>query len=184
MGRALAVGRGLAAGAALWTLVEYSVHRWVMHGSHTGNPLTAEHLDHHRHLERTDPLRFDRFLLWPLAGGLAVTAPAALVASLSAAAGAGVGFAASYCGYRQIHWSIHHRPPLTRWGRHLRRHHLAHHVGAPRANHGVTTDVWDRLLGTRRHPGPVRLPAAMAPPWLVADGGQPPPHLRRHFVVR
>jgi sterol desaturase/sphingolipid hydroxylase (fatty acid hydroxylase superfamily) len=147
------------------------VHRWVMHGRHTANPITAEHLDHHRHLERTDPLRFDRFLLWPAAGGLAVGSAAAAVAPAPVAAAAGTAFAASYCGYRHLHWAIHHRAPRTRWGRYLRRHHLRHHVGSPRGNHGVTSPVWDLLLGTRRPDiAPVTLPAAMAPPWLGHPG--------------
>ena len=162
------------AGAVVWTAAEYAVHRWLMHGRYTANPVTAEHLDHHRHLERTDPLRFDRFLWWPAAGALAVGLPARTVASAPTAVGAGAGFAACYCWYRHLHWSIHHRPPRTSWGRRLRRHHLRHHVGSPRANHGVTTPVWDVVLGTYLPDhSPVRLPARIAPPWLLDDDGRP-----------
>ena len=173
------------AGAVIWTATEYAVHRWLMHGPLTANPVTAEHLDHHRHLERTDPLRFDRFLWWPAAGALAVGLPATTVASAPTAIGAGVGFAASYCWYRHLHWSIHHRPPRTPWGRRLRRHHLRHHVGSPRANHGVTTPLWDVVLGTY-HPdrSPVRLPARIAPPWLLDDHGCPRSDLAADYQLR
>lgn len=177
--------RGTAAGALVWTAAEYGVHRWLMHGRHTANPVTAEHLDHHRHLERTDPLRFDRFLWWPAAGAVAVGVPARAITTGATAAGAGLGFAFSYCGYRHLHWSIHHRPPRTSWGRRLRRHHLRHHVGAPRANHGVTTPLWDLVLGTyQRDDGPVRLPAGMAPGWLVGADGRSRPHWASDYRLR
>lgn len=179
------IARGLATGVAAWTLAEYAVHRWVMHGPHTTNPVTAEHLDHHRHLERTDPLRLDRFLVWPATGGALVAVVATGLTSTPAALAAGAGFAASYCGYRHLHWCIHHQAPRSAWGRRLRRHHFRHHVGAPRANHGVTTRLWDLALGTA-HPdnGPVRLPASLAPRWLVDEAGDALPHFAADFQLR
>lgn len=180
-----AIGRGLATGVAAWTLTEYAVHRWVMHGPQTTNPLTAEHLDHHRHLERTDPLGLDRFLAWPATSGVLVAAVAARLTSTPVALAAGTGFAASYCGYRHLHWCIHHRAPRTSWGRRLRRDHFRHHIGAPRRNHGVTTSLWDRLLGTYRDDdAPVSLPAAMAPRWLLHDDGRLRAELAPHFTLR
>jgi sterol desaturase/sphingolipid hydroxylase (fatty acid hydroxylase superfamily) len=174
MGRMRQAVTGLGAGALVWSATEYAVHRWLMHGPHTTNPVTAEHLDHHRHLERTDPLGFDRFLWWPTAGGLVIGLPAAALTSAPAGAGAGLGFAACYCSYRHLHWWIHHRPPRTGWGRRLRRHHLRHHVGSPRGNHGVTSPLWDLVLGTfKADDGPVSLPAGIAPPWLVDERGHP-----------
>jgi sterol desaturase/sphingolipid hydroxylase (fatty acid hydroxylase superfamily) len=185
MGRVAAVLRGLAAGAVGWTAAEYGVHRWVMHGRHTTNPVTAEHLDHHRHLERTYPLAFDRFLWWPAAGGLLVGVPTAVLRSVPTGIGAGAGFAASYCAYRQVHWLIHHRAPRTRVGRWLRRHHFRHHAGSPRGNHGVTTPLWDVVLRTRRpDAGPVELSRGMAPPWLLDEQGRVRPELERDLTLR
>jgi sterol desaturase/sphingolipid hydroxylase (fatty acid hydroxylase superfamily) len=173
---------GIGAGILGWSLTEYAVHRWVMHGPHTTNPVTAEHLGHHRQLERTDPLRLDRFLWWPATGGLLVGAGTAAATSGPVGLGAGLGWAASYCGYRHLHWLLHHRPPRNRAGRWLRRHHFRHHVGAPRGNHGVTSPLWDLVLGTHQRPdGPVRLGPALAPRWLFDDSGRPRADLASHL---
>lgn len=185
MGRTASLATGLAAGVLGWTFTEYGVHRWVMHGPRTSNPVTAEHLDHHRDLERTDPLRFDRSLVWPLAGGVLVGAPTAAATSAPAGIGAGLGWAASYCGYRQLHWLLHHRPPRTPAGRWLRRHHFRHHVGAPRGNHGVTSPLWDLVLRTRQPgAGPVRLGPGTAPRWLVDEHGTPRAELAGYLTLR
>lgn len=185
MGRVRQAAGGALAGTMIWSITEYAVHRWIMHGRHTTNPVTTEHLDHHRHLERTDPLRFDRFLWWPLAGGTVVGTAAAVVAPVPAAISTGTTFAAWYCAYRQVHWSIHHRAPRTRWGRHLRRHHLRHHVGSPRGNHGVTSPLWDVVLRTNRPDrGPVVLPAALAPAWLHRSDGSLDPATATDYALR
>lgn len=186
MGTVRSLVAGAGAGSVIWSLTEYSVHRWVMHGHHITNPVTAEHLDHHRHLERTDPLRVDGFLAWPLAGGLLVGTPTAALTSTTVGVAAGSAFAAWYCGYRHLHWAIHHRAPRSRWGRYLRRHHLRHHVGSPRANHGVTSPLWDLVLRTYRPDrGPVALPAAMAPAWLRRnDDGSLDPRFVADYAVR
>lgn len=49
---------------------------------------------------------------------------------------------------------------------------MHHHFGAPMRNFGVTTPVWDVLLGTYDEPGVVTVPLRMAPDWLVDETGE------------
>jgi sterol desaturase/sphingolipid hydroxylase (fatty acid hydroxylase superfamily) len=53
-----------------------------------------------------------------------------------------------YLWYDFLHWSTHHREPLTAWGRELRAHHMAHHFGDPDKNFGISHMWMDKLLGT------------------------------------
>jgi sterol desaturase/sphingolipid hydroxylase (fatty acid hydroxylase superfamily) len=136
-------------GLFVFTFIEYAAHRWLFHGN-TG-PFRAGH-DHHH----VNPLGYDAlpFFMPPLfmcaLGALFATAipPGyALVLAGSIAAG--------YAAYGLSHVVIHiHRfksPLLRRWAG----FHNIHHYH-PDANFGVTTGLWDVLLGTRyqRKPRP------------------------------
>ena len=59
------------------------------------------------------------------------------------------GWALGYTAYDQFHWRAHHRDGASRYETWLRARHTAHHYGQPRKNYGVTSDVWDRVFGTR-----------------------------------
>jgi len=55
----------------------------------------------------------------------------------------------SLARYRRVHRRAHLDPE---WGRRHLRWHYDHHMGPNQdRNFGVTTDWWDRLVGTRRH---------------------------------
>ncbi len=146
LGAALTVLCGLFA----FSFIEYAAHRWLFHG-HTG-PFEAGHTRHH-----VDPLGYDAlpFFMPPLfmcALGLvfSVAMPVGYALLL-----AGV-IAAGYAAYGLSHVVIHvHRfksPFMRRWAG----FHNIHHYH-PDANFGVTTGLWDAILGTRyrRKPRPV-----------------------------
>jgi sterol desaturase/sphingolipid hydroxylase (fatty acid hydroxylase superfamily) len=129
-------------GLLLFTLVEYCFHRWMFHGS---VPLFEP--GHRRH--HANPLGDDSmpFFLPPLA-------LIGLVALFSVAMPAGFdllsmgGLAAGYAVYGITHDVIHNsrfRHPLAR--RWAASHHV-HHFH-PDRNFGVTTPLWDIILGTR-----------------------------------
>jgi hypothetical protein len=88
-----------------------------------------------------------------------------------------LGWLAGHGAYDTVHRSIHARAPRGRYGRLVRRQHLDHHFGGAGRNFGVTSPVWDVVLGTYRRPATVRLPLDTAPPWLVAASvvGHPDP---------
>lgn len=143
-----AVGRwtaGAGVGAVLWTLTEYAMHRWLMHGPLARrNPLGAEHRAHH-----VDPAATSapgRALAYAALGVVAGSAAAA--GGGPGALGGAAGWLAGFALYEQFHWREHHRAPLGSWERRARQRHAVHHGSQPRANFGVTTAVWDRIFGT------------------------------------
>ncbi len=143
----LAAALTVLCGLFVFTFIEYAAHRWLFHG-HTG-PFEAGHTHHH-----VDPLGYDAlpFFMPPLfmcaLGALfALALPVGYALLL-----AGV-IAAGYAAYGLSHVAIHvHRfknPLMRRWAG----FHNIHHYH-PDANFGVTTGLWDFLLGThyRRRP--------------------------------
>ena len=167
---------GLAGGLLGWTLLEYVIHAWLGHLP-KGKILTSrEHLAHH-----VDILYFTPFALKVrgaipvLAGVLAgVSAAFGLPAGIGATSGVAVGWTI----YEVVHQSIHVNGPRSAWSRWAARHHLEHHFRNPRANHGVTTPIWDLLLGTHVPVRRVKVPARAVKslPWLeraLAAGSRP-----------
>jgi dihydroceramide fatty acyl 2-hydroxylase len=129
-------------GLLTFSFVEYCFHRWLFHGN-----LGAMALGHRRHHD--DPTGYDAlpFFMPPLAmlalaGVLATLMPASVALLLSGA------LAAGYAAYGLSHTAIH---SMRFQGRLVRRwagnHHIHHHH--PQRNFGVTTPLWDILLGTR-----------------------------------
>lgn len=139
-------------GLGTWSLVEYVLHRWGFHHSRQDrltSLIAAEHRQHHR-----DPLRTSaamRALAW-----VAVVLAASPVLLLDGIGwgttvpiGLLVGWALGYSAYDQFHWRAHHRNATSRYETWVRARHTAHHYGQLRKNYGVTSDVWDRVFGTR-----------------------------------
>ena len=170
---ALRMGAGLLA----WSATEYGMHRWTMHDARLRskhNGFATEHLEHHRNPFDTTAIGLNRdFLASRLPGLVVFTAlPAPLVGGVSRAAPVGLGFFAGHVGYTRLHDSIHHRPPRNRVSRWVWRHHLQHHFSSPQRNFGVTTPLFDVLLGTRNLDlGPVRIPRRLQPRWLEGEEG-------------
>ena len=149
------VGVGLlvaltALGILLWSLTEYLLHRFVFHfkpRSRFGRKLHfLAHGVHHK-----DPWDPQRLVFPPL--------PAALIAVpifLSVYAGVGwtsnplghamsimVGLFVGYQVYDMTHFYAHHAKPRSRWGKYLKRYHLAHHHKQPHRLYGVSSPLWD-----------------------------------------
>ena len=163
---------GFAAGAALWTLAEYVLHRFAMHELNGKGIMSREHLEHHVHSSWS--FSVTHLMSWAgmLAVGFGVWLPLTWwLTGPFAAVSLAIGWAAGYFFYEYQHAMAHLRAPSGRYGTWLRRHHFHHHFGHPRSNHGVTTNVWDRLFGTCETPESVRVPRRLALAWLLdADG--------------
>lgn len=142
----------LATGLLLFSFVEYALHRWLFHGR--ANRVAAGHGKHHDDPSGDDALPFfvPPALMLLLAAALAQALPAGDALLLAS------GVAAGYAAYGLAHTAIHRlrfRPgALLRWAAH---HHVHHHH--PDRNFGVTTPLWDIVLGTRRARTPARRPA-------------------------
>lgn len=132
-------------GLLLFTLVEYCFHRWMFHGS-----VPFFEPGHRRHHD--NPLGDDAipFFLPPLAI-LGIVALCSLVMPVGFALLLTGGLATGYALYGLSHDLIHSsqfRHPLSR--RWAASHHIHHYH--PDRNFGVSTPIWDIILGTRHSP--------------------------------
>lgn len=129
-------------GLFAFSFVEYFFHRWMFH---TRIPLFAQ--GHQLHHEK--PLGYDSlpFFLPPvvlsvLTGMMVLILPLGFAFLLMGAVTLG------YIAYGLSHFTIHHvrfkHPLMRRWAG---SHHVHHYH--PNSNFGVTSPLWDVLLGTR-----------------------------------
>ena len=129
-------------GAAGWTLAEYLLHRFFLHGVPM---IRRSHLRHH-----AAPRALIGAPAW-LSPSLVVTlfAVTNLFGDATLASGATVGVTLGYLAYVCIHYATHHLSSL-RWGwlRRLRRAHALHHSSSTACNFGVSSGLWDRVFGT------------------------------------
>ena len=134
----LAVGLGLFA----FSFIEYFFHRWMFH---TRVPLFEQgHRTHHEQPLGYDSLPFflPAVVLLTLAGMFMLIMPTGFALLMAGAITFG------YIIYGLSHFIIHHvrfkHPWLRRWAG---AHHVHHYH--PDSNFGLTTPLWDVLLGTR-----------------------------------
>jgi sterol desaturase/sphingolipid hydroxylase (fatty acid hydroxylase superfamily) len=144
------------AGLALWTLIEYLAHRFVLHVAFPAGKdwprrllhemFDAAHVDHHArpwdgyHINGHLDTLFVAVWLVPLS----FLAPP-YTASMAVAA-----LFAGYTAEEWAHHAVHFRNFRWRYFQYVRRRHLYHHsrhgVGTA---YGITSDFWDRVFGTR-----------------------------------
>ncbi len=172
----------IVAGAATWTAAEYGLHRFAMHSLRGRGLASREHLSHHADVTYFSPA--SKKLLSAAATTVVVLPLATALAGRRRAIGFTVGMVGTYAGYEVAHRRIHTHPPSSAYGRWARRSHLHHHFGAPMRNHGVTTNLWDRLFGSYDDPGVVTVPRRMAPVWLLDARGEVRSEFAADYVVR
>jgi sterol desaturase/sphingolipid hydroxylase (fatty acid hydroxylase superfamily) len=146
-------GRGVemllfaAAGIATWTLVEYLLHRFVLHGM---QPFQAWHAEHHRRpraLIGTPPV-----LSAALMAAL-VSVPALALNDHWRAGALAFGLLTGLLIYAIVHHIAHHGAARQAWLRHVIRHHSLHHSSLePNARYGVTSAFWDFIFRTKGPP--------------------------------
>jgi sterol desaturase/sphingolipid hydroxylase (fatty acid hydroxylase superfamily) len=134
-------------GWSAWSLAEYALHRWAMHGPLRHQPLATEHRAHHRAPSATDPCLRALTYLPAAAGGMALGSVAGRLVGRPAGLATATAFTLGYACYEQLHWRAHHRRPVGPIERRIRLRHATHHAH-PGANYGVTTRIWDRLFAT------------------------------------
>ncbi len=157
-------------GAFVWSLLEYTLHRWVFHERILGRRASHEHLEHHAKVNWFPPWSSKLKAAAVVLGGVGlVTVPlGGAVVGLSLVGG----IVAGWLTYEALHRAIHVAGPRSAYGHWARRHHLHHHFADPRKNHGVSTPLWDVVFGTFVSVEIVRVPARQAAklPWLLHDG--------------
>ena len=147
---------GFLAGVFVWTLTEYTLHRFVFHY----RPRTAWqekviflfHGIHHLQPQCKTrlvmppvvsvPLAFLFYGAFRLIVDAALSAPAWVNPMFS-------GFVVGYLIYDLTHYAAHHF--AMRWGflKFLKRYHMQHHYKTPDQRFGVSSPLWDIVFGTK-----------------------------------
>jgi sterol desaturase/sphingolipid hydroxylase (fatty acid hydroxylase superfamily) len=126
-----------------WSIVEYVIHRFVLHGL---SPFCQWHAEHHAR-----PLAL---ISAPtvLSGALIATLvflPAYLLGGRWAAMALTLGVLAGYLAYAAAHHATHHWQPASKWSRQRKLWHALHHRHAQEGCcYGVSTDLWDHVFGS------------------------------------
>lgn len=142
-------------GFFLWTLTEYTLHRFLFHyqarserakrifflfhGVHHAQPQDKTRLV--MPFPVSIPLALLFYGLFHLILGVFLRAPG-WVNPLTA------GFMAGYLTYDLTHYATHHFPMRRGYARYLKRYHMAHHYKDPNTRYGVSSPLWDWVFGT------------------------------------
>jgi sterol desaturase/sphingolipid hydroxylase (fatty acid hydroxylase superfamily) len=154
-GSGLALLLWVVGGVALWTLLEYLLHRFILHGV---APFSNWHQHHHARPQAliASPILLS-LTLFVLLGAL----PAWLLLGDWPALALTLGLLGSYWGYGLMHHTTHHStPPWVRrnaWVTQRRichaMHHAAYHISArgeacKPCHFGVSSGFWDAVFGS------------------------------------
>jgi len=144
------IAGSLVIGALIWSITEYTLHRFVFHrlsGSFAGRRFFfVLHGVHHDF--PTDRSRLVMPLGVSIPMGLIIYIAVRLIAGPIWAAPIFVGFGIGYLSYDGIHYATHHFRMPSRLGRWLKRYHMVHHHTGENARWGVSSPLWDWVFGT------------------------------------
>ncbi len=130
-------------GIVVWTLVEYVLHRFVLHHvPHIKDMHDAHHEDQMALIGA--PIWISLVLMVVF-----VLLPLSLVVEQHVAIGIACGMMFGHFWYGGMHHILHHWKiePGTYLYR-LKRHHMLHHHFDEKGNFGVTSNFWDVVFGT------------------------------------
>ena len=173
-------------GIAVWTLVEYLVHRYVLHGRSPTDPGSSSISSTRTSTTSTGsttsapgtgttsaaPSRTRCRSSWP-------RGPAAFLAPVWSVPVFVAGILQAYVVEEWVHHSVHFSSSSERYFRYIKRHHLYHHSPKGMAiAYGLTNGFWDIVYDTRipRDPQDPLRPAPRAPDALTRaslDLGEP-----------
>jgi sterol desaturase/sphingolipid hydroxylase (fatty acid hydroxylase superfamily) len=136
-------------GVVCWTLIEYLLHRFVLHLQTRAYQRTSERLHLGHHWEPRDVAK----ITVPVYGSLPIAVALwglfrLLPGSWEAAGLLLIGNIIGYLYYETVHFRIHCGATGGRWLRRRRAHHLYHHFKNQHRCFGVTTPLWDWVFGT------------------------------------
>lgn len=141
-------------GLMSWTGIEYLLHRFVLHGL---QPFRRWHTEHHRHPGALicSPTILSASLIFTL-----VFLPSIWLAGPWPACSMTFGILVGYFFYAAMHHATHHWRAQNAWLRRRKQWHALHHHDSAQARcFGVSSSLWDHLLGT----APVRVASVRAP---------------------
>ena len=149
------VPAGFLLGLFIWTLSEYTIHRFVFH-YHADSPRLKRIFFLFHGVHHAQPQCKTRLVMPPV-----VSIPMAilfyalfwLVAGTLLGAQGWVaplfsGFIAGYLAYDLIHYATHHFPMRSGYLKFLKRYHMQHHFKTPDMRFGVSSPIWDSVFRT------------------------------------
>jgi len=161
-------------GIIVYTPVEYLIHRYLLHGVFPDEGGSIAHILHRmfdgthadHHARPWDGMYMNGYLdtLW----AAMVLVPLSFLAPYYTLPLFVATLFACYLFEEWLHYAMHFKHYKNRYFQYVRRHHLYHHSrqGAGLA-YGMTSGIWDVVLGTRdRHPEPPMSP-------ISGPGGTP-----------
>ncbi|MFZ6813424.1 sterol desaturase family protein [Undibacterium sp. Rencai35W] len=131
-------------GIVSWTLIEYVLHRFVLHGL---KPFSQWHAEHHRHPDALicTPTIISAALIIGL-----VFLPMLVLSDIWSACALTFGLLTGYLVYTITHHAIHHWHVRGSWLEYRIYFHAIHHSRQThRGNFGVTSSFWDQVFRTK-----------------------------------
>lgn len=137
-------------GIVIWTLAEYTLHRFLFHYN-PKSPLGEKlhfifHGVHHDYPSDSRrlvmppsvsiPLAFLFYTLFYYLLGQVYVSPFF------------VGFLTGYLIYDMTHYAVHHFNMHSKFWLFIKNHHMRHHYLNPAKGYGVSSPVWDNIMGT------------------------------------
>jgi len=133
-------------GLVSWTLIEYLLHRFVLHGV---EPFRRWHVAHHQHPK---VLIFTPTVMGAVMMFLLIFIPAFGVLDLRRASSLFLGVLIGYFSYSVIHHAMHHGKYNSPWLKQRKHWHALHHRKLDKPGYyGVTNSFWDRVFGSAQY---------------------------------
>jgi len=136
-------------GILMWTLTEYTIHRWAFHvepKTETGKKVHfLVHGIHHDYPRDSTRLVMPLLVSVPLA--IAFYFAFRLIFGVHHSAMFG-GFLFGYVAYDSIHYATHHFMMRNRFARFIKEYHMKHHFVDDHTAYGVSIPLWDYVFNT------------------------------------
>jgi sterol desaturase/sphingolipid hydroxylase (fatty acid hydroxylase superfamily) len=133
-----------------WTIIEYGLHRFVLHRL---APFKRWHADHHR---RPTALIGAPTVLSATLIAMLVFLPTLALSGPWQACALTLGVTVGYLAYISTHHATHHWRIDNGWIRQRKHWHARHHHSDQPLYYGVTSALWDHVFRTA-HPRPLKV---------------------------
>ena len=137
-------------GIFIWTFTEYFLHRFIFHFNAKSDFGKKIHFIFHG-VHHDYPMDSRRLVMPP-----SVSIPLAalfyylfyLIFGPCKVAPFFVGFLTGYLFYDMTHYAVHHFNIHNKFWLALKKHHIKHHFQDPNKGYGVSSPLWDIIIGT------------------------------------
>jgi len=140
----------VAAGLFIWTITEYIMHRWVFHFYPTSKIGKRIHFIFHG-VHHDYPNDAKRLVMPPSASipmALALYFLFLYILPAGTIYAFFTGFLIGYLIYDMTHYALHHANFKSAFWKKLKQHHMLHHYSDSTKGYGVSSAIWDKVLGS------------------------------------